>query len=118
MNLTILDHNIALIEQPDLVITTEQEALDLIAEAGELGARAIILPAENLSREFFDLRSGVAGNILNKFSTYRMQLAVIGDFGQYQSQSLAAMIREANRGNLIFFVSDLKTAKRYLLSQS
>jgi len=114
----IHDQKVAMIDSPDLVIRDEQQALNLMADASSLGARAIILPAENLCSEFFDLKTGVAGSILQKFSNYQVKLAIIGIFDHYQSQSLAAFIRESNRGNLIFFVPDLETAKQYLFAKS
>lgn len=117
MNFTIQEineHKIAVVDSPGVKIKNEQEALDLIANAGYLGARAIILPAENLSSEFFDLKTGVAGDILQKFSNYRMKLAIIGSFEGYQSRSLAALIRESNRGNLVFFAAGTDTALDYL----
>lgn len=110
----INEHKIAVVDSPGLKIETGQEALDLMANAGYLGARAIILPAENLSGDFFDLKTGVAGDILQKFSNYRMKLAITGSFEGYQSRSLAAFIRESNRGNLVFFVPDMETALDYL----
>ena len=100
----INEQKIAVVDSPGLKIETGQEALDLMANAGYLGARAIILPAE----------TGVAGDILQKFSNYRMKLAITGAFEGYQSRSLAAFIRESNRGNLVFFVPDMETALDYL----
>ena len=112
------EHKVAVIDSPGLEIKSEQEALDLMANAGYQGATAIILPAENLSADFFDLKSGLAGDILQKFSNYRMKLAIIGSFEGYKSRSLAAFIRESNRGNLIFFVPDKDTALAYLFPDS
>ena len=48
----------------------------------------------------------MAGEILQKFSNYRMKLAIIGEFEKYKSKSLKAFITESNRGNLIFFAPD------------
>ena len=112
------NHKIAVIDSPDHEIKNEQETLDVIAEAGYLGAEAIILPAENLISDFFDLKTGVAGTILQKFSNYRMKLAILGAFEQYQSRSLAAFIRESNRGNLVFFVPDIHTALDHLFPET
>lgn len=110
----INNQKIAVINSPGQVIESEQDALDLMAEAGYRGAEAVILPAENLSSEFFDLKTGVAGSILQKFSNYHMKLAIIGTFESYQSRSLAAFIRESNRGNLVFFVPDIDSAIDHL----
>ncbi len=112
------EHKVAVIDSPGLEIKSEQEALDIMANAGYQGATAIILPAENLSADFFDLKTGLAGDILQKFSNYRMKLAIIGSFEGYKSRSLAAFIRESNRGNLIFFVPDKDTALAYLFPDS
>ena len=112
------EHKVAVIDSPGGVIGTEQEALDIMANAGYQGATAIILPAENISPDFFDLKTGLAGDILQKFSNYRMKLAIIGSFEGYKSRSLAAFIRESNRGNLIFFVPDMDTALTFLYPDS
>jgi len=59
---------------------------------------------------FFDLRTGVAGEVLRKFSNYRFRLAVIGDFTAHSSKSLRDFLYESNRGRLIFFKPDLTAA--------
>ena len=63
----------------------------------------MIIHQESLGERFFDLSSGYAGEILQKFSNYQMKLAIVGDFSQYQSKSLRDFIRECNRGQLISF---------------
>lgn len=113
MELIIIEeknHKIAEIISDDIVIKTPQDALDLMAEAEYFQARSLILKEMNLSPEFFDLRTGVAGEILLKFANYRVKLAVIGEFKKYKSRSLEAFIRESNRGKQISFVPDRGTA--------
>ena len=51
-----------------------------------------------------------AGAILQKISNYSYQLAIIGDFSIYESESLQAFIRESNRTGQVIFVPDLETA--------
>lgn len=101
---------IAEINSQDGVIKDAQDALEILANAGYQGARSIILYESNLTPEFFDLRTGIAGDMLIKFSTYHMKLAIIGEFEKYQSKSLKAFINESNRGNQIFFVPDKESA--------
>ena len=50
------------------------------------------------------------GEILQKFSNYRMRLAVVGDFAVHVSSSLKAFIAESNRGAQIAFVADREAA--------
>jgi hypothetical protein len=113
MDLKILeidDQKIAEVISDQVVIRNERDALDLMADAGYYSARGIILREENLEAEFFDLSSGMAGEILGKFSAYRVKLAIIGAFDKFDSKSLKAFMAESNRGNLIFFVPDLEIA--------
>lgn len=57
-----------------------------------------------------DLKSGFAGEILQKFSNYRMKLAIIGDFSEIKSKSLRDFIRESNNRRTISFVSSIEEA--------
>ena len=91
MELIIIEEKnqkIAEIISDDIVIKTPQDALDLMAEAGYYQARSLILKEFNFSPAFFDLRTGVAGEILQKFANYRVKLAIIGKFKKYKSKSL------------------------------
>ncbi|MDP4224059.1 MAG: DUF4180 domain-containing protein [Bacteroidota bacterium] len=89
------------------LISGPDDILDLIVEARSNGSDFLILHKENLHYDFFDLKTGVAGEILQKFSNYRMKLAIIGDFSAYTSKSLLAFISESNRGGVIRFVASL-----------
>lgn len=97
---------IALIISDTLVMSDPQSALDLLAtvsyETG--GAEAMILPKATVAEAFFELRTRIAGEILQKFINYHMKLAIVGDFSGYTSKALADFIRESNRGKDIFFV--------------
>jgi hypothetical protein len=72
----------------------------------------------NLDPGFFDLKTGMAGTILQKFSNYQMKLAIIGDFDKFNSHALNAFIVECNRGRHIFFVSDFDSAVKKLTNNS
>ena len=57
-----------------------------------------------MTADFFDLKSGIAGEILQKFSNYRIRLAIVGDFSKYTNKSLKDFIYESNKGGQINFV--------------
>lgn len=86
-------------------INGSEEMLDIMADAGYNGSCGIIVHSSNLSGDFFDLKTGVAGEILQKFSNYRMKLAIIGDFGSVESRSLRDFIMESNSRGVISFVN-------------
>jgi hypothetical protein len=55
-----------------------------------------------------------AGDILQKFSNYRVQLAIIGDFSEYQGETLKDFIYESNRAGEILFLNSVESAiKRF-----
>lgn len=99
----------------DVIISSEQEALDIMANIGYLyDSSIIVIHRENLNEAFFDLKSGLAGAILQKFSNYRVQLFVLGDFSSCTSTSLIEFIEESNRGTQINFLPELNAVMKVL----
>lgn len=101
---------IAEIISDEIVMANTQDALDMMADADYNGARKIIIHEKNINPDFFKLTTGLAGEILQKFVNYKVQLALVGDFSKYQSKPLQDFIKECNNGNQIFFVSDVEKA--------
>src|SRR5690242_6489271 len=90
------------------VIASERDATDLIGDAFGQGADLVVIPVERLSPEFFRLASGLAGNVLQKFTNYRMRVAIVGDITAYTAKSapLRDFVRESNqRGEVRFLES-------------
>lgn len=96
---------------PDSEMINEvQDILDIMADAGYNGCKGIIIHENTLNPGFFDLKTKLAGEILQKFSNYRMKLAIVGDFSDVKSNSLRDFIRESNKLGIIRFVKDIETA--------
>ena len=93
-----------------LLIQSEQDALRLLEELFAAGASGVILHQENLAVEFFQLRTGLAGAVLQKLVQYEMRVAIVGDFSQYTSDALKAFIYESNRGRQVFFLESVEQA--------
>lgn len=106
---TINNHVIAEVTEPGNIINLE-DVLDLMAEARYNDSGSLIIHEKDLGPDFFDLKTGVAGEILQKFSNYRMKLAIVGNFSDVKSKSLRDFIRESNRTGIISFVSDVEEA--------
>lgn len=104
------DINIAEIISEELIITSEQDGLDLLGDLYYQGFDKVILHEKNIIPEFFDLKTGIAGEVLQKFSNYRMSLVIVGNFEKYQSKSLKQFILESNRTQSINFVENLDDA--------
>ncbi|MBD2867252.1 DUF4180 domain-containing protein [Paenibacillus arenilitoris] len=108
MNLSIEERNgvkIAVASGSETVIADVQSALDLIATAWHVKeSDRIVMPKSLISEKFFDLKTGLAGEILQKFINYNVKLAVVGDFSAYASESMQAFIFECNKGASFLFV--------------
>lgn len=85
-----------------------QDALDAIGEAWGSDASTIVVPVERFEAGFFDLRTGVLGELTQKFSNYRIRLIVLGDVTAHVAASTAFRdyVRETNAGDQVWFVAD------------
>lgn len=85
-----------------------QDALDAIGAAWGSDASTIVVPAARFDPAFFDLRSGVLGEITQKFVNYRIRLVVLGDISEHTTASAAFRdyVRETNAGEHVWFVAD------------
>jgi hypothetical protein len=104
----------AVVLDGQVVIRETQDAVDLMADARYQGANSVILRKENLDPAFYELKTRLAGDILQKFSNYRMKLAIVGDFSQFRSKSMKDFITESNRTGRIFFVHSAEEAMTLL----
>lgn len=105
------DSKVAVIESPDIVVSNVQEALDLMATVSySQGCDKIVLHKSNLAEDFFELRTGLAGDVLQKYTNYHVKLAIVGEFDGYGSKSLKDFIYECNHGKQFFFLPNNEAA--------
>lgn len=105
---------IAEIISEETEIKNTQDAVDIMMNCIYQGAARIIIRKQNLIPDFFDLKNGIAGDILQKFSTYNAKLAIVGDFDNIASRSLRDFIYESNKIGRINFVSSTDLAAEVL----
>ncbi|MGO4541888.1 DUF4180 domain-containing protein [Paenibacillus sp. 2TAB19] len=97
--------NIAVVGGSEIVIEDVQSALDLMATIKyETDCERFVISKELVSESFFDLKTGLAGEILQKFINYHAKVAFVGDFSIYPSKSLRDFIYECNNGTDFFFL--------------
>ena len=89
---------------------TVDDFIDVIGNANYQGIEKIIFYKENIHPDFFDLKTRIAGEVLQKFSNYRQKLAIVGDFSAYTSKSLRDFIRESNQIGHVLFVDTIDEA--------
>lgn len=93
-----------------IVIDTIESGSDLVGNLYYSGFDHVILHKNNIHDAFFDLKSGIAGEILQKFSNHRMKVFILGDFSEIASKSLQNFIYESNNGKQVNFLPSLKDA--------
>jgi hypothetical protein len=96
-------------------IASAQDALDVIGSAFSR-ADVVAIPAGRFDQSFFALRTGLAGEIMQKFVNYRLRLAVVGDISANVAASTALrdLVTESNRGRHVWFVDDLDELDTHL----
>ncbi|KQS30987.1 DUF4180 domain-containing protein [Dyadobacter sp. Leaf189] len=110
---TVDEVQIGEVTSDKLIIETVEDGLDLLGNLYYQGFDSIVIHEENITPAFFDLKTGIAGEILQKFSNYRMRLAIIGNFEKYSSKSIQDFIFESNRiGRINFLGSVVEALKR------
>lgn len=109
------NHTVAVVYSPQKLITDIASALDFIMSTTyQTGTHKIVINKEALAEEFFILSTGLAGDILQKFVTYQVQLAIYGDFTHYTSKPLKDFIYESNKGRHIFFAATQEEALDFI----
>lgn len=91
-------------------LRTGRDATDAMSEAFSQTTQILAIPIARLDPDFFKLRTGVAGEIVSKFSGYGLRAAFVGDISQHiaDSDSFRDFVREANRGRGFWFVASLE----------
>ncbi|WP_062208206.1 DUF4180 domain-containing protein [Streptomyces sp. NBRC 109706] len=92
-------------------IAAEADVMDIVGNATYQGARWAVIPAERFADAFFQLRTRLAGDIVQKFVNYRLGLAIIGDISHHTaaSSSLRDFVHECDTGHQTWFLPDLPT---------
>jgi len=87
-----------------------RDATDVIARALKQRIPWVVIPVARLGDDFFRLRTGGAGDFIQKFVNYRIHLAIVGDISGYveASTALRDFVREANRGDQVLFLASVE----------
>jgi hypothetical protein len=88
--------------------------LDLIGACLEHGTDGLLLDHGALPASFFDLSSGVAGELLQKLANYGIRMAAVIPDPALHSASFQAFAREANRSAMVRFLPGREEAEAWL----
>jgi hypothetical protein len=99
-----------LVAQDGPPLRTVSHVVDLIGDALSEGATVVAVPVSALDPSFFDLRSGFAGDVLQKAANYGIKFAVVGDVAEHAAASNAFrdLVVESRRSTSFFFEPELE----------
>lgn len=96
-------------------LSTENDALELVALCGENNTNLLMLHNSTLSEDFFKLKTRVAGNILQKFMNYNIKAVAVIPNEIIQKGRFRELAIETNRGNHFRIYQSKDEAERWLL---
>lgn len=95
----------------DDIISTTSEFLSVIMSCN---TNTIILKKENFSPDFYDLKTGIAGEYLQKISNYNKRIIILGNFNNIESKALNDFIYESNKNGTVIFIDEIDKAIKLL----
>ncbi len=111
---TINDQRVAEVLSDVEVVSDIEAGLNLLGDLYYQHFDKVVIHEKNITPQFFNLKTGLAGELLQKFSNYRVRLVIVGDFSKYVSKSLKDFIYESNKGKQVNFVQSLPEAIQVL----
>lgn len=83
---------------------------DILGDAFGAEAEIVVVPVSRIEPAFFELRSGIAGEVFQKMEQYQRRLVILGDIAAEvdASKSLHDFVYETNRRGHHLFVPDRK----------
>ncbi|MBP1991641.1 DUF4180 domain-containing protein [Paenibacillus eucommiae] len=97
-------------------LSTENDALDLVALCWEHETYALMIHYTALSEDFFKLKTKLAGNMIQKFINYGIKAAVIIPQETIQTARFKEMAMETNKGNHFRLYESKEEAEKWLLT--
>jgi hypothetical protein len=101
---------------PVAVVVTGKASIrtgsDFLTVLYSTNCEVVVLKKSHFPAAFWDLRSGLAGEILQKVSNYRRKIIILGDFEGVESKSLRDFIYESNRHGSVVFAPDIEEGIR------
>jgi hypothetical protein len=79
-----------------------------------LDGGGLVLLEEDLGPDFFNLRTGLAGELFQKFATYRARLAIVLTGPAAHGERFAELVHEHRRHPTVRFFNSLSDAQQWL----
>jgi hypothetical protein len=95
-----------------IAIHSQRDILDALAACAD--ATGLIFTENDLAPAFFDLRSGLAGEVFQKFTNYQVRLAIVAPDPSVYGRRFSELAYEHKTHNLIRIVPSVAAAQAWL----
>ena len=102
------------LSESDLCIDRESDLNDLLSLCYYHTSNLLLLSEKNLSLDFFNLRSGLAGAAMQKFANYQAKVAILLPPNAEQSLRFKELMFEMSRSNHFRFYDNREEAEVWL----
>jgi hypothetical protein len=107
-----MESKVVIASESAISIYSIQDIPDAISAC--LGVGVLLLTEEDLGPAFFNLRSGLAGELLQKFVNYRIKVAIVVPDPKAHGERFNELAREHRSHPLVRFVSTCTEAIAWL----
>ncbi len=106
--LTFGSEKVLLLSDTGPLLASPGDTNDFLALSWGSEASTMVIPRTRLGEDFLQLRTRLAGEVVQKFVNYGLRLVVLGDISDalVQSAALRDFVREANAGRHLWFLPD------------
>jgi hypothetical protein len=116
MRVSLLEKDGARIVVCEETIARIDDALDLVSTCIERESNRVLIDEKFLPANFFELRSGFSGELLQKLANYRLRVAAFFVTDPPRSERLEEFLREARRGRDFRAFTSREDAEAWLAS--
>jgi hypothetical protein len=95
-----------------MALHSPNDVMDLLASC--FGKPGLVVTEADLGEAFFDLRTGIAGELFQKFTNYNVRLAIVLPERNRYGDRLRELAGEHDRHPLIRFVADTPSGERWI----
>ena len=99
-------------------IGSEETALELVGLCGENDINLLMIHGSCLKDDFFKLKTGIAGAVLQKLVNYQIKAAIIIPDIEGLSARFKELALEANKGKQYCFAKNIAEAEAWFLRNS
>lgn len=97
------------------IIAAESDALEVLGYCGQYRTQRVMLHKDNLSDDFFNLRTCLAGFVLQKFMNYQVKAAAVLPPELEHNDRFKEMVLETNTSTQFRVFTSREEAEKWLI---